>query len=566
MTIRKFGLFAILIAVAAPAAAQTADQLKARIAVLEKEKAKIQEELRTLRASRPQPVAQNRQVETPAPVRSVERHASPVNAAAFASLPPSVGSWTGFYVGGNVGAAVGKDNTDQTIHRTVGTVAQTTAFESFDLSPQGALAGLQAGFNWQFGRHLVAGAEADFQWTDAKGSVCLGCLPIAISGGSLVYDQSLAWFGTLRARAGWTSGPSLFYVTGGTAYGRSETNLLHTNPIIGQIANARETKWGWTAGGGVESQIAGNLTGKIEYLYLDFGHSNAAGLFDDGVVKTTRGFSSQLHDHVFRTGLNYKFGDPIHVASQDATGSVPVPAAEWSGVYAGVNGGVALARNPASLADQNINLPGFLVDNTQFGIDPVGAFFGGQIGALARLGPTWVAGAEADFQSSHQKDSVCFALCVSSNATGTIFGLPAISIENIAQREEWFATFRGRAGWTSGPTLFYATGGAAVGRVVTDINVSGSSLAPPLQAFSTGIASYGATKWGWTAGGGIESALSANWSIKGEYLYIDLGRVTGSVVTNGGTDTITVSNAVRNHLFRLGLNYRTDWTDITGWN
>jgi outer membrane immunogenic protein len=74
-------------------------------------------------------------------------------------------------------------------------------------------------------------------------------------------------------------------------------------------------KAGWTAGGGIEARLLGNLTGKIEYLYLDFGSV-------DGSVDTTTSifvrsgtvnYSSRIQDHVVRLGLNYLFNgsDPV---------------------------------------------------------------------------------------------------------------------------------------------------------------------------------------------------------------------------------------------------------------
>ena len=129
----------------------------------------------------------------------------------------------------------------------------------------------------------------------------------------------------------------------------------------------------------------------------------------------------------------------------------------------------------------------------------------------------------------------------------------------MTQHEDWFATFRARTGWSNGATLFYATGGAALGRIVTDVNLTGGSLVP-YNVLAQGNASFAVTKWGWTAGGGIETALAPNWSLKGEYLYMNFGQVSGSLPRNtqGLPETVTVSSELRNHLFRLGVNYRLD--------
>ena len=78
----------------------------------------------------------------------------------------------------------------------------TRRLETFDLSPQGGLAGVQAGFNWQASRRFVLGVEGDFQWTNANLECCVrGCLD-PVFGGGLVYRQTLSSFGPLRGRPG----------------------------------------------------------------------------------------------------------------------------------------------------------------------------------------------------------------------------------------------------------------------------------------------------------------------------------------------------------------------------
>jgi outer membrane immunogenic protein len=567
MSYAKFGIAAILMAMAAPAAAQTTDELKARIAALENENAKLHQELSARRAPsgprRPEARASQALATTTMP------------AAAYAKAPPAPlalpGSWTGFYVGGNAGLLLGKDATDSPRLHSVG-AGSIRNLETFNLSPQGGLAGVQAGFNWQVSRRFVVGVEGDFQWTNANVESCvLRCLDPILSGGGLLYRQTLSSFGTFRGRAGWTNGPSLFYLTGGGAYGRVETDVTHTQPLIGHLSNVREGKSGWTAGGGLELQVAGNLTAKVEYLYLDLGKTGGQAVLNGtqpgGLVDlSTYGFSSRLHEHVFRAGLNYKLGDPIYVSALNAAGAVPAPATEWSGFYLGANGGAAVGRNPTSFA--NLVVVNAVIDtNDRVNTNPVGGLLGAQAGYLTKIAPNWLVGIEADWQLAQQSDpTTCFSNCASNQAVGFAFGNPSVGSQGFTQREDWLATFRARAGWTNGATLYYATGGAALGRIVTDANFLNAILSPVYTPLGNGTASIGATNWGWTAGGGIETALSANWSLKGEYLYVDLGRVSGQVLFNGGANITTISSQVRNHLFRLGVNYRTDWGEVIGLN
>ncbi|HEY6257243.1 MAG TPA: outer membrane beta-barrel protein [Xanthobacteraceae bacterium] len=106
-------------------------------------------------------------------------------------------------------------------------------------------------------------------------------------------------------------------------------------------------------------------------------------------------------------------------------------------------------------------------------------------------------------------------------------------------------------GWTNGPALFYATGGLAYGQVNTDLSFT--------EAASSGAASFGSTKSGWTIGGGGEIKLAGNWTAKLEYLYLDLGTVTGASPVTSGIfvgETDTFSSAIRDHIARVGLNYK----------
>jgi hypothetical protein len=156
----------ILIATAVPAAAQTTDELKARIAALENEVARLREQQTPRRTPSTPRKSEARQTQEMTPTNK----SPPVglrDSAAFAAAPLQlVGSWTGFYVGGNLGLSTGKNVTDSTVRNTDlggrGGPFSAISTETFDLSPQGGLAGLQAGFNWQFSRRFVVGVEGIF--------------------------------------------------------------------------------------------------------------------------------------------------------------------------------------------------------------------------------------------------------------------------------------------------------------------------------------------------------------------------------------------------------------------
>ncbi len=556
VSVMIFALWALPIG---SALGQTVDELKARITALEKQNEHLKEQLaRRDHPARALPVVAAPQAAPTAPGRTAQ---------AYAAVPPAFG-WTGFYAGANFGVSVGKHETRSVSTRQLG-VATKKGTETFDLSPEGALAGVQAGANWQFGQRIVVGVEGDYQWSNAKAQNCvLGCTDPVIHAGGLLFDQALLSFGTLRGRLGWSFGPALLYVTGGGAWGQVETNEAHTTAAIGQLSHVREDKLGWTAGGGVEAQLYGNVTAKVEYLYLDFGQTAGRGVFSAAPAdSTTFDYSSRLHDHVVRAGLNYRLGPPIESGAYNDAGAAAAPAADWSGFYVGSNAGVAVGKNRARLVEE---LPPPAVNpfrNDQFDLNPVGGFIGAQAGYLVNLRPHWVLGAEADFQLAHLRDTAtCFGNCASSEANAPFFGLPSISASNVTPREDWFTTLRARGGWTNGDTLYYLTGGAALARIGVEMNYDSRQLPPNFAVLGAARATTLATKWGWVAGGGLETKLSPNWSLKSEYLYMDLGNINTAAAISALPTVDTVSSALRTHLFRLGVNYRSDWAAIIGQN
>ena len=227
-----------------------------------------------------------------------------------AVLPPVAYSWTGFYVGGNVGYSVGNDPAREDIFGLFG-----NSNERFTLVPRGVLGGGQAGYNYQPISRLVLGVEGDYQLADQRDSACFSWCVIPPNTPT-TYSQSLNWFATARGRAGVTAGPALFYVTGGGAWTRvsttgtqlnSITNINGVTTIFTGTGSFSDNLSGWTAGFGAEGAIAGRWTAKVEYLYMDFGSiahqfpaAIPAGLADPNVHITTR-----VRDNVFRVGANY---------------------------------------------------------------------------------------------------------------------------------------------------------------------------------------------------------------------------------------------------------------------
>jgi outer membrane immunogenic protein len=255
--------------------------------------------------------------------------------------PPAViapvWSWTGFYVGVNGGYSWGRSNTTITPFASIFPVVQ---FGPFKQDVNGGLGGGQAGYNWQVDPRWVIGVEGDIQATGERGSTTLNTASVrygstafgvpfpgpgpdfnSIASLSSTLSYDLRWFATFRGRVGLLATPqTLLYATGGLAVGEfkysAATNLNVTvfgpggagvvptgfqiNALIGPAASSSDTRVGWTLGAGVEHKFTPNWSGKLEYLYMDFGTKT---YFSGTVYQSDVSF----HDQVLRAGINYEF-------------------------------------------------------------------------------------------------------------------------------------------------------------------------------------------------------------------------------------------------------------------
>jgi outer membrane immunogenic protein len=265
---------------------------------------------------------------------------APLTARPIAIAP----TWTGWYLGGNLGYSWGSARSDVNFPGLsvdsgvpAGTI-DTPGFASHkSTNLDGFLGGAQFGYNWQLSPAWLVGFETDFQRAGQKGTTRdsndfastvllpdagagLGDCPCDVTGSSgLSYETEMRWFGTVRGRLGVIWDSMMFYGTGGLAYGRFDVNgrssrsvevtddLSATVFTDSSTSSFSKSQWkaGWTIGAGVEGKAWDpRWTWKAEYLYLDFGTlETQVGAAGGG--KTT--ISSKITDHVGRVGLNYRF-------------------------------------------------------------------------------------------------------------------------------------------------------------------------------------------------------------------------------------------------------------------
>jgi outer membrane immunogenic protein len=494
--------------------------------------------------------------------------------------PPVAGAlwtWTGLYFGANAGYATASFGADTLMSdATVGTPLLATSSAA---RLKGGIGGVQSGYNLQIGMWL-AGLETDAQFSTQRtyaNAICPGavCNPGLTAMGldtpvTLALRHSLAWFATARGRLGALLAPdAVAYVTGGLALGGIEHSADNSGFSLDSNGNpqpapipfvARTAKLGWAVGGGVEARIAGNVTGKIEYLHMDFGADSAATLNNQNTLPIAVTLHSRLTDNVVRLGINYKL-DPNAPAPTtlrsvpDKTATIfkaPVAAVwSWTGYYLGLNAGYSWGRSATEAFFNDATLPGAAFATADgFGID--GKVFGMQTGYNFQSG-WWLFGIEADAQLTTQHANPKFV------CPGTICNPAGTVVANFdqSQKLEWFSTLRAHFGVAVAPGMMaFLTGGAAVAGLQTSGTLFGydPTGAPAFNPFSNV-----AVNAGWTVGGGAEARIAGNWTGKVEYLYIDLGSITISVNNQLNTTATALFNSrLVDHIVRAGLNYKFD--------
>ncbi len=239
---------------------------------------------------------------------------------------PLLPTWTGFYVGGNVGGQWGDaDLTTTTVFSPIGYFASSSV-------PAIALAGAQhfnsssftggltAGFNWSQSNFLL-GFEGDINWFGFKGSATSSaiypcCAPTSFTINS---TASADWLATVRMRLGVLATPTfLLYGTGGAAIANlnSAWRFTDTFATAAEAAGISSTVVGWTAGGGGEYLFGGGWSVKAEYLFVDLGRNTTIGTaltaFTPPITFAANVFTHtvDIKSNIVRVGLNYHFGGP----------------------------------------------------------------------------------------------------------------------------------------------------------------------------------------------------------------------------------------------------------------
>lgn len=233
----------------------------------------------------------------------------------------------------------------------------------------------------------------------------------------------------------------------------------------------------------------------------------------------------------------------------------PVAVYNWSGFYAGVNAGAAFGRASTQTSTTvgtyfaATSIPAIAAAGDQ-SANNTGFTGGVQIGYNWQINSA-VIGLEADFGYMGLR---------ASSSAGAVYPCcaPTAFTVSSSTKTDWLMTLRPRVGIANNNWLLYVTGGLAVAQVKADFTFADTF------ALAAESASISKTKAGWALGGGVEYAMAGPWSLKAEYLHVDLGSVsttsnnmtlTAAAIPSPGS-TWSHSVKVTDDIVRVGLNYK----------
>src|SRR5262249_5130778 len=195
-------------------------------------------------------------------------YARPAAPPPYAPPPyaPPLFTWTGFYVGSNIGGAwAHRDVTDSLFGINFNNGNNDGVF----------IGGAQLGYNWQI-NYVVLGFEWDFDALANNNNSGIVSIPATFPGRGLVTSLGTVqvtstnrWVTTLAARFVVTNGYWLFYGKGGAGWVGSDDFTI-TNLTTGASVSVsnNNSNSGWLVGAGIEWAFAPNWSAKLEYNFL----------------------------------------------------------------------------------------------------------------------------------------------------------------------------------------------------------------------------------------------------------------------------------------------------------
>jgi outer membrane immunogenic protein len=226
--------------------------------------------------------------------------AAPASAADLAARPytkapppmiAAIYDWSGFYIGANGGWGTSRDNRTN----------DTLGLGSYDAG--GGVAGGQLGYRWQAGS-WVFGLEAQGDWADLDGNT-------QNLGNPLNHLHSrMDAFGLFTGQVGYAWNNALFYVKGGAAVTDRKFDFVSNATGIIGATSGFSTRWGGTAGVGLEYGFAPNWSAAIEYDHIFESRHNVSFITAAGVPLAAI-YSSGGDTDLVTVRVNYRWGGPV---------------------------------------------------------------------------------------------------------------------------------------------------------------------------------------------------------------------------------------------------------------
>jgi outer membrane immunogenic protein len=228
--------------------------------------------------------------------------------------PPPIFTWTGFYIGGQVGGAWGTGGSSFSAFDPVTDTFVDNSFGSGN--PGGVIGGGHIGFdyqipgwNWFSSSGVVIGVEGTVDGSSLSKTTVVTLPGIFVNSATLTAQSSLDIQGSVRGRLGIAWDRVLIYATGGVAFGGINTDFQLSGvdeagvPFFASTSRSN-SRTGWTVGGGIEYALTNNWLIGAEYRFTDFGTiSREAALSDGGFFSGQR----RLEENQVQARISYKF-------------------------------------------------------------------------------------------------------------------------------------------------------------------------------------------------------------------------------------------------------------------
>jgi outer membrane immunogenic protein len=205
----------------------------------------------------------------------------------------AVYDWSGFYIGANGGWGSSHDNR----------IFDTAGAPQGRYDATGGVAGGQIGYRWQTGG-WVFGFEGQGDWADLSGSAANPSVP-----NNTVRSKTDA-FGLITGQVGYAWNSALLYVKGGAAVTDRNYQFLTTSTGALISSSGFQTRWGGTAGVGLEYGFAPNWSAAIEYDHIFEGRHTVA-FTTPGGIPAFGSYSSGGDTDLVTARINYRWGGPV---------------------------------------------------------------------------------------------------------------------------------------------------------------------------------------------------------------------------------------------------------------